>query len=279
MSSAIAARSLGRSPRRHGLFVRFFVIAFVALGLAGCNVELSTDLDQRQANEIIAALFRHGIPAERVMLKGGKYTVSVDESRFAESISVMNDNGLPRQQFDTMCTVFKKEGLVSGPVELRAQMMCALQGELSKTISEIDGVIAARVHLVLPENDPLRQQLIPSSASVQIRHHSNVVMSDLLPQVKLLVANGVAGLAYDKVSVVLIPVETGERQAGAAAEPGDASYATIMGMWMHRDSAAQAAWLIYGLILVVLLLGAAVGVLLWNQRQRVYPLQTVGRAK
>jgi type III secretion protein J len=281
LSSAIAARSLRRPARRQAFLIRFFVMAITALGLAGCNVELSTDLDQRDANEIIAALFRHNIAAERVMVKGGKYTVSVDESRFSEAINIMNESGLPKQQFDTMCMTFKKEGLVSSPVQERAQMICALQGELAKTISDIDGVISARVHLVLPENDPLRQQLVPSSASVFIRHQSNVVMSDLLPQVKLLVANGVAGLSYDKVSVVLVPVEAQERQpaAGSPAMNGDAAYTEFMGMWMHRDSIAQAAWLIYGLIFLVLLLGGGLGVLMWNQRQRIYPLQSAGRMK
>lgn len=282
LSSATAARSLGRPLWRPASFIRFFAMALMAIGLAGCNVELSTDLDQRQANEIISALFRQNIPAERVMVKGGKYTVSVDESRFAEAISVLNDNGLPRQQFDTMCTVFKKEGLVSSPVQERAQMICALSQELSKTISDIDGVISARVHLVLPENDPLRQQLVPSSASVFIRHHSNIVMSDLLPQVKLLVANGVAGLSYDKVSVVLVPVEAPERPsaAGAPVASGDAAYTEFMGMWMHHDSVAQAAWLIYGLLFLTLLLGGGLAALFWNQRQRaVYPLQPASRAK
>jgi type III secretion protein J len=258
--------------------LRFLAMALLALGLAGCNTELSTDLDQRQANEIIGALFRQGIPAERVMVKGGRYTVSVAESRFAEAINILNESGLPRQQFDTMCTVFKKEGLVSSPVQERAQMICALSQELSKTISDIDGVISARVHLVLPENDPLRQQLVPSSASVFIRHQSNVSMSDLLPQVKLLVANGVAGLSYDKVSVVLVPVEARER-AGGGVENGESSYTTFMGLWMHRDSVARAAWLFYGLLGLVLALGTGLVIVLWNQRQRVYPLQSAGRMK
>jgi type III secretion protein J len=253
-------------------------MALIALGLAGCNVELSTDLDQRQANEIIAALFREGVPSERVMVKGGRYNVTIDESHFSEAISIMSKNGLPRQQFDTLCTVFKKDGsLVVSPIQERAQMICALQGELAKTVSEIDGVISARVHLVLPENDPLRQQLIPSSASVYIRHHSNVVMSDLLPQVKLLVANGVAGLSYDKVTVTLDPVEA--RDKPATAENSEASYTTFMGLWLHRDSVAQAAWLFYGLSALVLILAAAIVMLLWNQRQRVYPLQSAGRMK
>lgn len=248
----------------------------LSLGLAGCNVELYANLDQRQANEIIATLYRHGIPAERVMLKGGRYTVNVDESRFAEAINILNENGLPKQEFDTLFKVFKKDGLVSSPVQERAQMIYALSQELSQTVSDIDGVLSARVHLVLPENDPLRQQLVPSSASVFIRHQANVGMNDLVPQVKMLVANGVAGLSYDKVSVVLVPVEARDR---AVAEAGETAYASFMGLWMHRESLGRAAWMFYGLIGLVLALIAGLAALFWNQRQRVYPLQPAGRAK
>lgn len=275
MSSATAGFSLGRSPRRF-LPSRLAAIALVALTVAGCNVELYSNLDQKQANEIIATLFRQGIPAERVMLKGGRYTINVDEGRFAEAIHVLNENGLPRQEFDTLFKVFKKEGLVSSPVQERAQMIYALSQELAQTVSDIDGVLSARVHLVLPENDPLRQQLVPSSASVFIRHQASTNMNDLVPQVKLLVANGVAGLSYDKVSVVLVPVEARER---VAAESADQGYASFMGLWLHRESLGKAAWMFYGLIGFIFILAAGAGMLFWNQRQRIYPIQPAVRAK
>ncbi len=278
MSSTIAARPFGRFLAWRVSVVRFAALAVVAIGLAGCNVELYTDLDQRQANEIIATLFRHGIPAERVSVKGGKYTVNVDKNRFAEAVNLLNENGLPRQQFATMNDVFKKDSLVSSPVQERAQMIYALSQELARTVSDIDGVLSARVHLVLPENDPLRQQLVPSSASVFIRHQANIALSDLVPQVKMLVANGVAGLSYDKVSVVLVPVEAKERPvADAAADPG---YANFIGLWMHKESISRATWIFYGLFGLVLILGAGLGILWWSQRQRtVYSLQSAGRAK
>ena len=255
-------------------------MALVAVSLAGCKTELYTDLDQKQANEIISALFRQGIPAERLALKGGKYIINVDESRFAEAVNILNENGLPRQQFATMNDVFKKDSLVSSPVQERAQMIYALSQELARTISDIDGVLSARVHLVLPENDPLRQHLVPSSASVFIRHQANVAVSDLVPQVKVLVANGVAGLSYDKVSVVLVPVEARDKPIAteASADPG---YASFMGLWVHRESLALAAWIFYGLLGLVLALGAGLAILLLIQRQRggVYSLQSAGRAK
>ena len=146
-------------------------------------------------------------------------------------------------------------------------MIFALSQELSRTVSEIDGVLSARVHLVLPENDPLRQQLVPSSASVFIRHRSNMPVGNLVPQVKMLVANGVAGLSYDKVSVVLVPVDLQKANQGQ-----DLEMVSFFGLWMQRDNLAQAMWMFFGLVALVVLLAGGLGIVLFRQRGRVYAL-------
>jgi type III secretion protein J len=260
VSAALLRSSL---PRR----VRRALVLLAALLLSACEAELYNNLDQRQANEMVATLQQRGIPAQRVAVKGGQYTVVVDKGRFAESITILKDAGLPRQEFQTMGQVFKKDGLVSSPTQERAQMIFALSQELSGTVSEIDGVLSARVHLVLPENDPLRQQLVPSSASVFIRHRSNAPVGNLVPQVKMLVANGVAGLSYDKVSVVLVPVDSQKPSQGQ-----DLEMVSFLGLWMHRDNVAQAMWMFFGLVALVVLLAGGLGVVLFRRGGRVYAL-------
>jgi type III secretion protein J len=260
VSAALVRSSL---PRTLGQAL----VLLAALLLSACETELYNNLDQRQANEIVATLQQRGIPAQRVTVKGGTYTVVVDKGRFAESVTILKDAGLPRQEFQTMGQVFKKDGLVSSPTQERAQMIFALSQELSRTVSEIDGVLSARVHLVLPENDPLRQQLVPSSASVFVRHRSNARVGNLVPQVKMLVANGVAGLAYDKVSVILVPVDS---QAPTQAQ--DLEMASFFGIWMHRDNVAQAMWMFFGLVALVVVLAGGLGVVLFRRGRRVYAL-------
>src|SRR5262245_21712878 len=90
---------------------RLAALLTCALSLAACSMELYANLDQKQANEIIATLFRHGIPAERIVSKNGRYTIQVDEQRFAEAVSILEPNGLPRQEFASLGDVFKKEGI------------------------------------------------------------------------------------------------------------------------------------------------------------------------
>ena len=260
VSAALLRSSLPRWAQRA-------LVLLVALLLSACEAELYNNLDQRQANEMVATLQQRGIPAQRVAVKGGQYTVVVDKGRFADSIAILKEAGLPKEEFQTMGQIFKKDGLVSSPMQERAQMIFALSQELSRTVSEIDGVLSARVHLVLPENDPLRQQLVPSSASVFIRHRSNMPVGNLVPQVKMLVANGVAGLSYDKVSVVLVPVDLQKANQGP-----DLEMVSFFGLWMQRDSLAQAMWMFFGLVALVVLLAGALGFVFFRQRGRVYAL-------
>jgi type III secretion protein J len=243
------------------------LVLLAALLLSACEAELYNNLDQRQANEMVATLQQRGIPAQRMAVKGGQYTVVVDKGRFADAINILKEAGLPKQEFQSMGQVFKKDGLVSSPTQERAQMIFALSQELSRTVSEIDGVLSARVHLVLPENDPLRQQLVPSSASVFIRHRSSTPVGNLVPQVKMLVANGVAGLSYDKVSVVLVPVDSQKPIQGQ-----DLEMVSFFGMWIQRDNLTQAWIMFFGLVVLVFLLAGALGFVLFRRSGRVYAL-------
>jgi type III secretion protein J len=244
------------------------LVLLVALLLTACEAELYNNLDQRQANEMVATLQQRGIPAQRMAVKGGQFTVMVDKARFADAINILKEAGLPKQEFQSMGQVFKKDGLVSSPTQERAQMIFALSQELSRTVSEIDGVLSARVHLVLPENDPLRQQLVPSSASVFIRHRSTTPVGNLVPQVKMLVANGVAGLSYDKVSVVLVPVDSQK----PVPVGQDLEMVSFFGMWIQRDNLTQAWIMFLGLVVLVLLLAGALGFVLFRRSGRVYAL-------
>ena len=153
-------------------------------------------------------------------------------------------------------------------------MIFALSQELSRTVSEIDGVLSARVHLVLPENDPLRQQLIPSSASIFIRHQASVPMNDLVPQIKMLVANGAAGLSYDKVSVILVPVAGHESVAR-----NDRGVEFSAQAWGRGDGLFAANWPIVSLVALAMALVGALAFAVWRRGPRVYQLHPTDAVK
>ncbi|GLS46847.1 type III secretion system inner membrane ring lipoprotein SctJ [Methylobacterium brachythecii] len=197
--------------------MRIALLAAATLMLAGCKTDLYTKLTEREANEMVALLLDKGIDASRVSGKDGSSSIEVEKARFAQAVELLKAGGYPRQSFTNMGEVFKGGGLIASPTEERARFVYALSEELSKTISGIDGVLSARIHVVLPKNDLLKQDATPSSASVFIRHDKDAPLKSLLPQIKMLVANSIEGLTYEKVSVVFVPVDRSQATSAAAA--------------------------------------------------------------
>lgn len=176
--------------------------------LAGCsNQELYGQLSERQANEMVAVLQSAGIEAEK-KTQDGKFAVLTASRHFPQAVRALSAQGYPRESYDTMGKVFKKEGFVSSPLEERARLLHALSQEISNTISSIDGVVTARVHLVVPEKHPLVDKVQPAAAAVFIKHRPDRDLSGQVTQIKALVVNSIEGLAYENVTVALFPAES-----------------------------------------------------------------------
>ena len=184
---------------------RMICWAALALLLAGCEKEatLFSGLAESQANAALAALLESGIAATKAPGDEGTWNVMIGEKDFAEAATLCERRGLPRRTFNGVGVVFKKTGMVSSPSEERIRFMDAIAQDLSQTISMIDGVVDARVHVVLPENDPFAKNTLPSSAAVALRSRWYADLTEAIPQVKSLVKNAIEGLAYEKISVTV----------------------------------------------------------------------------
>ena len=184
---------------------KFSAVLAAALLLAGCDKEITlhAGLEEQQANLVMAALLNSGIDCHKAPGEEGTWNVSVVESRFAEAVNLLEKAGLPRRTHQGIGEVFKKTGMISSPSEERIRFMDALAQDLAKTISCIEGVVDARVHIVLPENDPFARHAMPSSAAVAIRSRWDADLTDIVPAVKGLVKNAIEGLQYEKIMVTI----------------------------------------------------------------------------
>lgn len=180
-------------------------VALAAMLLAGCDKEatLHSGLGERQANLVMAALLDAGISCRKTPGEEGTWNVICSEAKFAQAVNLLERQGLPREPRQGIGEVFKKTGMISSPSEERIRFMDALAQDIARTISMIEGVVDARVHVVLPENDPFARNTLPSSAAVAIRSRWNADITDLVPSVKALVKNAIEGLQYEKIQVTI----------------------------------------------------------------------------
>jgi flagellar M-ring protein FliF len=95
-------------------------------------------------------------------------------------------------------------------------MLRALEGELSRSIQTIDGIQAARVHLVIPEREIFSRDAQPPSASVVLKTRGRLDRGEV-QAVQHLVAAAVAGLQPEHVAVV---DDRGELLAGGDDKTG-----------------------------------------------------------
>ena len=79
----------------------------------------------------------------------------------------------------------------------------ALEGELTRTITTLQGVDAARVHLALPKSSIFVSRATPPTASVVLRlKHQRAVSVDQVAGIQKLVAGSVEGLTVENVTVI-----------------------------------------------------------------------------
>lgn len=190
-----------------------------ALLLSGCQKKLLySDLDQRQANEMVAALGSHDIEAAKSQNNSDSWDIMVAQEDFSRALDVLRKEGLPGERFSNLGQIFEKKGMISSPTEERARYTYAKSQELSETISTIHGVVSARVHIALSKEDVLAGTLTPASASVLIIHKPTVDLSTHIVDIKSLLVNSIESLKYEHVSVVLFPTAEESISEPVAAE-------------------------------------------------------------
>lgn len=187
---------------------RIFISILFVLILSGCedNIVLLTSLSEQDANEVVGALLSGGLYAEKKTEKKG-VSVIIDSKDMAHAVAIMKAAGLPNKHQATMGEVFKKEGVISTPLEERARYIYALSQELEFTLSQIDSVVLARVHVVLPERVAPGQPIQPSSAAVFIKHHADLDPDVIRPRIFSMVSSSIPGLSHDaqdKISVSFV---------------------------------------------------------------------------
>lgn len=196
--------SLGRA-RLIGLgIVGIGILASLLIGLSAAMAPTYrpayTDLTASSAADIVSVLEQAGF---RPRVSADSSVVSLPEeslprARMAVAQAGLEQDGAPGWElFDS------SSGLGMNSFMQRVNRLRALEGELARSIRTIDGVDAARVHLVLAEREAFSRDRPEPSASVVVKFGPGKDMSKREAiAVRNLVASAVPELRADQVTVL-----------------------------------------------------------------------------
>ncbi len=196
-------RQLGLNQR-----VSLIVAALAVVGSLGALVIWSRQpdyqllygrLSDKDAAQIIGSLQSQGVP-HRTSNGGAMVYVPADQvHRLRMELA---GKGLPSGD-GVGFEIFDKGQFGLSDFVQRTNYLRALQGELARTVSQLDGVRSARVMIVQPENRLLlTEQGIKPTASVFVELAGGRLETEAVNSIRHLVANAVQGLQPDQVAVV-----------------------------------------------------------------------------
>lgn len=215
-----------------------------ALLLSACRSQIQHGLDERDANEAVAALVARGFDARKVPEKGKKPTwaVDLDDDHATDALRVLSELKLPRPARTTTREVTSQAALIETPGAERLRQLEALEGDIEQMIEGMDGVASAGVELAVPAPPRPGQPASPSKASALIRAHPAAFdrLSQQRDAVRALIAASVEGLKPEDVVVLIDPVTTQVPAPALAAPPEDRLRAVVVVMGLSLSALAAA---------------------------------------
>ncbi|MGQ9819216.1 MAG: flagellar basal-body MS-ring/collar protein FliF [Candidatus Kapaibacteriales bacterium] len=166
------------------------------------HVEYSTlyrQLDPSEAGKIVEKLKEQKISYK---LEDGGTTILVDKNKVQDLRISLASEGIPETGI-VGYELFDKTNLGMSEFVQKVNFRRALEGELARTISSLQGIKKARVHLVIPEKAIFEKDQKEPTASVTLQLSNDKGLSRLnIRGIQNLVASSVEGLSPNNVIVV-----------------------------------------------------------------------------
>ena len=190
--------------------------------VCGCDEQLVHDLNESEANRLITRLESAQIGSSKDKQADGKWTVVVAHDQYLSALKFLDQARLLKS---TANVAEYQSSMIASRDEQRFQFERALSSEIEATLMSAKGVLEARVHLNLPQVDPLLGRRLESnsgSASVLLVSAERFELSN--EEIAQLVS-GAAGINVASVSV-LVSKETSSQTQLADARLNERSGTT-----------------------------------------------------
>jgi flagellar M-ring protein FliF len=196
------------------LMLGFF--AFLIMRSSAPNMApLYSGLSLEDSSAIVTELQTLNIPYE---LRGEGDTILIPREQITTTRMTLAGEGLPTRG-QVGYEIFDQQSTLGATSFVQnINNVRALEGELARTISSLNRITGARVHLVLPERELFRRERKDPSASIVLTTRGELSGGEIRA-IQHLVASAIEGLSPGRVSIVddqgnLLASGTGEDQAG-----------------------------------------------------------------
>lgn len=199
------------------------VVIAIALAVLGAESKrvLFSGLDPRDASGITRALEAAKIEYD---LGAGGSVIRVSESQVDRARLLLAEQDLPKTG-NVGFEMFEEQHFGLTDFAQQINYRRALQGELERTITQVDAVSTARIHITQPRQAVFEDEKIPPTASVTLGLVAGRELSERnVGAIRHLVASAVEGLEPGDVTVVdtrgnlLSRADLGDRQTTAALD-------------------------------------------------------------
>ena len=190
------------------------ILLFAAIILQANRAEyrpLYTELSQEEAASVTNWLREQNVPYH---LQNGGSSIYVPAGVVYETRLNLAGAGLPKQG-GVGYEIFDKQGFGATNFTQKINYQRALQGELARTISALEAVKSARVHLVIPEKRLFHEQQKQAKASVVLDLNAGYALDmSQIQGIIHLVAGSVEWLDKNMVTVVDTSGQTLSQSSG-----------------------------------------------------------------
>lgn len=161
---------------------------------------LYSGLEPKDAAEVVAALDSAKITHR---LAGGGTIIEVDDDDVDRARLLLAEQGLPNGGEVGLQELFDEPKFGRTRFDQKVMYVRGMQGELERTISNLDAVSSARIHLSLPDKAVFEDEKLPATAAVTLKLvRGRTIAEGSVGAIQHLVAAAVEGLEAGNVTVV-----------------------------------------------------------------------------
>ncbi len=182
------------------ILIGFFIFLSLRISSPGM-APLYTGLPMEDSAAIVAELEKRNIPYE---LRAGGAQILVPSDQMLRLRMSMAEQGLPSGGSIIGYEIFdQSDAMGTSNFVLNVNLIRAMEGELSRTISSFSSIEKARVHLVMPKRELFTREKQEPTASVAVTMRGgNKLSKSEIRAIQHLVATAVPGLKANKITIV-----------------------------------------------------------------------------